>query len=234
MEKTKLEDLEFLQHQRIPGPMATKEKVIEFMESEPDSKEKNERIYREVRFQRNSSQSLRKDAVVFRLRRNRKNLDTEKYASNLSLYLDQSRNMSSLTISDLRNVLTGLSETNSKSESTANDTGTEKREGDSEFCYGEHVACFWYDNQESRYQWHLGVIDGMDGEKVVVSHMKRSDRVGRNWLFPEKADVHATGTDQILMRHIQVNYTLTAMIRCQISSETVGQIETELSKINID
>ena len=44
----------------------------------------------------------------------------------------------------------------------------------------------------------------------------------------------AIGTDQILMRHIQVNYTLTAMIRCQISSKTVGQIETELSKINID
>ena len=69
---------------------------------------------------------------------------------------------------------------------------------------------------------------------MVVSHMRRSDRVGRNWLFPEKADVHATGTDQILMRHIQVNYTLTAIIRCQISSETAGQIESELSKINID
>ena len=67
---------------------------------------------------------------------------------------------------------------------------------------------------------------------MVVSHMKRSDRVGRNWLFPEKADIHAIGTDQILMRHTQVNYTLTAMIRCQ--SEKVGQIETELSKINID
>ena len=66
--------------------------------------------------------------------------------------------MSSLSISDLiRNVLTGLSETNSKSESTANDTGTEKRKGDSEFCYGEHVACFWYDDQESRYQWHLAI-----------------------------------------------------------------------------
>ena len=41
VEKTKLEDFEFFQHQRIPGPMPTKEKVIEFMESEPDSKEKN-------------------------------------------------------------------------------------------------------------------------------------------------------------------------------------------------
>ena len=54
---------------------------------------------------------------------------------------------------------------------------------------------FFGDDQGSRYQRHLGVIDGMDGEKVVVSYMKRSDRVGRNWLFPEKADVHATGTD---------------------------------------
>ena len=111
--------------------------------------------------------------------------------------------------------------------------GEREKEGESEFCYGEHVACFWYDDHNSRYQWHLGIIDGMNGEKVVVSYMKRSDRVGRNWLFLEKADAHATCTEQIQIRHIQVNYTLTAMIRCQISSETIGQIETELNKINI-
>ena len=64
--------------------------------------------------------------------------------------------------------------------------------------------------------------------------MKRSDRLGRDCLFSEMADAHVTCTDQIQIRHIQVNYTLTAMIRYQISSETIGQIETELSKINID
>ena len=63
--------------------------------------------------------------------------------------------------------------------------------------------------------------------------MKRSDRLGCNWLFSEKADAHATCTDQIQIRHIQVNYTLTGMVRCQISSEIIGQIETEVNKINI-
>ena len=42
----------------------------------------------------------------------------------------------------IRNVLTGLSETNSKSESTANDTGTEKREGDSNFAMESMLLVF--------------------------------------------------------------------------------------------
>ena len=71
-------------------------------------KEKNERLYREVRFQQNSSRTLIKDASVFRLKRQHKNLESTEYAANLCQFLNQSRNVSNLTMGDLSNVLTGL------------------------------------------------------------------------------------------------------------------------------
>lgn len=63
-------------------------------------------MYIEVRFQRNTSQAINKEAV-FRLKCNGKDLETDNIA-NLSLYFDQSRRVSNLTLGDLRNVLTGL------------------------------------------------------------------------------------------------------------------------------
>ena len=64
-----------------------------------------------VRFQRNTSESLKKESAVFRLKRNGKKIETSEYVANLSLYFDQSRSVSNLTLSDLKNVLTGLSGT---------------------------------------------------------------------------------------------------------------------------
>ena len=93
------------------------------------------------------------------------------------------------------------------------------------------MACFWYDDVEHKYNWYLGVIEGVNGEKVRVSHMKKSDRKGLNWLFPDEADVHDASTDQILVRHIQVKYTLTAMIRCVISNDTLNNILERFSNI---
>ena len=63
-------------------------------------------MYIEVRFQRDTSQSINKEAV-FRLKCNGKDLETDNIA-NLSLYFDQSRRVSNLTLGDLRSVLTGL------------------------------------------------------------------------------------------------------------------------------
>ena len=108
LERTKLEDLDFLRNQVTPGPFTTSEEVKKFMESEPESDNKNRRMYHEVRFQRNTSQALKKEAAVFRLKRDSRNLLTTEYASNLCHYLDQSRSVTNLTMCDLRNVLTGL------------------------------------------------------------------------------------------------------------------------------
>ena len=68
-------------------------------------KEKNSQLYVEVWYARTTSLSLKETAKVFRLRRGGKKLETMEYATNLMEYLDDSKNMTSLTISDLNNVL---------------------------------------------------------------------------------------------------------------------------------
>ena len=74
-----------------------------------ESAAKNKRMYIEIRLQKITSKTLKKDNRLFRLKAGGKNLSTEDYADNLCAYLDQSKCISTLTLGDLHNVLTGLS-----------------------------------------------------------------------------------------------------------------------------
>ena len=101
-------------------------------------------------------------------------------------------------------------------------TSTSNKES---FQYGEHLACVWYDDNKNCLKWYYGVVDGMDGNNVLVSYLKITDKGGLKWLFPDEAEIHSTNTDQILLRHIQVSYSMTAMIRCEIPCETLEKIQ---------
>ena len=70
----------------------------------------------------------------------------------------------------------------------------------------------------------------MNNGKVLVSYMKMSDKKGLKWLFPDQAEIQSTKFDQILLQHINVSYSLTAMIRCEINSETFQKIEKLFKK----
>ena len=74
----------------------------------PESAEKNKRMYIEVRYVRLTSTSLKESAPVFRFKKDGKNLSTGNYAFNLSSYLDNTQCTSTLTLSDLSDVLIGL------------------------------------------------------------------------------------------------------------------------------
>ena len=65
----------------------------------------------------------------------------------------------------------------------------------------------------------------MNNGKVLVSYMKMSDKKGLKWLFPDQAEIQSTKFDQILLQHINVSYLLTAMIRCEVTSETFQKIK---------
>ena len=54
-ETTNLTDTKYIKRQAIPGPFTLPDEIDRFMESYPESKEKNERMYREVRFHRMTS-----------------------------------------------------------------------------------------------------------------------------------------------------------------------------------
>ena len=60
--------------------------------------------------------------------------------------------------------------------------------------------------------------------------MKVSDKKGLKWLFPNEVKIQSTKFDQILLQHINASYSLTAMIRCEINSETFQKTEKLFKK----
>ena len=76
IESQKLQDLEYLKQQSNPGPFTSTEQVKTFMKQIPEFKEKKQRMYIEVRFQKNTSKFLKKDNAIFCLKRDWKNLPT--------------------------------------------------------------------------------------------------------------------------------------------------------------
>ena len=117
------------------------------------------------------STALKRDAEVFRLKKDHKNLDTSDYAANLCQYLDQSRGVTNLSMGDLRNVLNGLNsisvpehipgssgpvneQTEEKPEESLDEVDV--RQGEN-YHYGEHIACVWTDDVVDPMNWHMGV-----------------------------------------------------------------------------
>ena len=59
LENQKLKDLEFLRNQIPSGPFTKSEDVNSFMEDIPESEDKNNRMFIEIRFQKNTSAAMR-------------------------------------------------------------------------------------------------------------------------------------------------------------------------------
>ena len=60
------------------------------------------------------------------------------------------------------------------------------------FKYREHIAYVWAEDVGDSLNWHLGVIDKYDDNELYVSYTKKTDNKGKNWLFPEEAEIHLT------------------------------------------
>ena len=137
---TILKDTEFLKVQIIPDLFTSVDDVDEYMDSCPDSKEKNTRLYIEVRFHRMTSTRKKETYDIFRSKKSGKNLDTYDNAYNLKVYFRQTRRLKNISLEDLSCDLSILCQ-NSKE-------NTFEAEGEHVLNYyvGEHVAVFlWRD-----------------------------------------------------------------------------------------
>ena len=59
------------------------------MEENICDKDKNQRLYLEIRYARDTSIAFPKTSDIFKLKKNYKNLETSAYAANLKAYLDK-------------------------------------------------------------------------------------------------------------------------------------------------
>ena len=71
------------------------------------------------------------------------------------------------------------------------------------------------------------VIDSMRKEgQVFVSNMVKTDKKGLRWLFPDEADIQLPKLDQTIVCNTPVSYHLTSMICCEVSQETLKNIQS--------
>ena len=100
-ESTKYNLLEKLKKEDIPGPFTNEDEIKRYLLHQVEDDIKNKHMYDEVRYARISCMSLKPTAAVFRLKRNHKNLTTDKYAENLIAYLSNAHCALSILWGDL-------------------------------------------------------------------------------------------------------------------------------------
>ena len=108
LENQKLKDLEFWRSQTPPGPFTKPEDINSFIEDIPESKNKNNRMFIEIKFQKNTSTATRKIAKTFKSKKNHQNLGTSDSSSNLCQSLDHAWGLTGLSLGVLRNVFDDL------------------------------------------------------------------------------------------------------------------------------
>ena len=141
-------------------------------------------------------------------------------------YFDGAKTCRTITLSDLSNVMHGIS---GKS-MTATNNGTIDTTSET-LHIGEHIVAFC---NENGFQWYLGVIDHFDeNDYPWVSYMIRSSLNKSEWVFPEKAEILKTTTEQIMAKKVQVDYKCSVRIRCSITSqELITTLNMKIQELN--
>ena len=243
-ENDKIKDLNFLNNQIPPVPFTAVELLKSYMMNKNlTEKEKNTRMYVEVRYARTTSLTLKENGSVFRLKMNGKNLETKEYAKNLIRYFDDSESINSLTMEDLYTVLGELESATSEISNSSEDLGhskanqhqpvneirTNKIEG---FINGEHVEAAWLSDDSSVYQWYIGVIDVVDQNDLRIAYFQRASQDSLQWDFPENEDIQNTKLEQILYKLDTVCYTgARSRIGLSITVKQAHEIDAKLEQI---
>ena len=173
-EQKRIENLEYLK--KLSGPFTKKEEIELYMNNGSISdEEKCKRLYAEVKYARSTSQTLKTSAAVFRLRQKGKKLSIQEYAHNLCQYLDDTQAVSTLTLNDLNDVLSNLKHQSIANSQQLNDAGVEEVCEQQKIKVGMHIAVAWVES-ETNVNWHLGVVERVEEDGFVVSHMVRTSK----------------------------------------------------------
>lgn len=109
LERRRFKDLAALQS--FGGPFVSSADVDRYVaDPEISAKEKQDRLYKEVRFARDSSMSIPRNYDIFKLRKKYRPLPYEEYACNLKIYLDNVSTNASVTMDDFSRALAALSQ----------------------------------------------------------------------------------------------------------------------------
>lgn len=70
------------------------------------------------------------------------------------------------------------------------------------------------------------------GDYADISYLKRTDKVGIQWVFPEDAEVQQTSFEQIMASGFEVKYIQSAIrIRCVFDKTLADELSNEIRNI---
>ena len=144
--------------------------------------------------------------------------------------------VSSLSMGDPRNVLNSLksSTIDNVPQNVVESWYDDKENNEEQFQIGEAVACIWQEDVGYDITWYLGIVDQTVGDEVYVSYIRKSDKQGLSWLFPDEAEIHDMSQDKIITRIIEIRYSMTAVIRANILKHTLNRLNSVLRKFQHD
>ena len=108
----------------------------------------------------------------------------------------------------------------------------DKENNEKQFQIGEAVASIWQEDVGYNITWYFRIVAQIVGDKVYMSYLRKSDKQGVSWLFPDEAGIHDTSQNKIIARNIDIRYSMTTMTRGNISRQTLTQIEQCSEKIS--
>ena len=112
-------------------------------------------------------------SCVIQIKKKMLTLMQKRMLNNLISYLDNARSIKSITLTDLYNVLHGLTMTPFRKNDIENTNG---------FVIGEYIAAVWFEDTTS--ERYLGVIEHINpSNTIVVSYLIRADTKGKTWVF---------------------------------------------------
>ena len=222
---SKLKDLDFLKTQTIPGPFSSTKDVDMFLESDLTPKEKQDRLYVEVRYAKTTCLSMNTKPLnqFFKLRQKSRKLEFNIYADCLKRYFDTSKSVNTVSLPEFKNTLGEICNEicNEADESKLSDD-----ERNNEKQVGQHVIVFWVEQMEK--VWYLGIIDKITDDGIFVSHFAPT-RNRTEWTFQEDSDVQLVEEDQIIKHGFTVCYLQSTRIRCRLEQSLVTEVERELT-----
>ena len=219
-ESNKLKDLNYLKNQVPAGPFTSSQEVKTYLKKTKETKSKNERLYTEVRYARNTCFSIANPEKLFKLKRDGKNLSSEDYGACLITYFEGTTNISKLTLPDLQNALTSI-------KATMFGPNSDDKSSD-DFFLGEHVIAVWYTN---KYIWELGVVHSCNSlNKPYISYLVPANDQKTSWTFPEEALLYPTEKKQVIFRRLNVTYHKSSKIRVTLDEDVVKDANAILNE----
>ena len=160
----------------------------------------------------------------FKLRENGKKMAYQVYSDCLLKYLDSSKAVAKVSITDFRDTLGNIQK------KVFDDENNPQMQS---LKIGEHVIVFWV--EAGGRQWYLGLVDHIyeDGS-ISVNHFVPATRSNKlTWTFPDEPDIQIVEMEQLLKSNVTASYLYSTRIKCCIDQNTVDEVESQLKHVTL-